>query len=66
MTVGKFGIPVPVNEWIGQLPKPVMHRRVRSTLERCADAEEVEALMGKPSHHWDAVGVGLFVQGYFK
>ncbi len=66
MTVGKYGYPVPVNEWIGQLPKEVMHRRVRSTLEMAASASEVQSLMGSPTHHWDAVGVGLYVQGYFK
>jgi Holliday junction resolvasome RuvABC endonuclease subunit len=49
---------VPVNEWKGQLPKRVVSDRIQKLLtpEKCT----------WNSHVWDAVGIGLYVQGYFK
>jgi hypothetical protein len=59
--------PVPVNEWIGQLPKEVMHRRVRNFLLNDHTPSAVDRLLGsEPSHHWDAIGVGLHAQDFWK
>jgi hypothetical protein len=55
----------PVNEWIGQLPKDVMHQRVRSILLRYYRPRDVDSVLQRPSHHWDAVGIGLYAQGFF-
>lgn len=55
----------PVYEWIGQLPKDVMHTRVRNTLLRYYRPREVDSVLQRPSHHWDAVGIGLYAQGFF-
>lgn len=46
------------SEWIGQCSKEMVQRKIRHILP------EIEQL--KPiSHSWDAIGIGLFVQGSF-
>ncbi|GAH42403.1 unnamed protein product [marine sediment metagenome] len=53
---------VPVNEWKGQLPKPVVVRRVRQVLGKLEDEQ------GKTiaTHAIDATGIGLWVKGAFE
>lgn len=59
--------PVPINQWKGQLPKDVTNRRIQATLEARDSTifEEGGGLFGLRSHAWDAVGIGLWVGGYF-
>lgn len=56
---------VDVNAWIGQLPKPVMQSRVEQLLLRHNRPQSVKRLLQEPSHHWDAIGVGLHAQGFW-
>jgi hypothetical protein len=49
---------VPVNQWKGQLPKEVVNRRITAKLGE-------KACAGIKSHAWDAVGIGLYVNGDF-
>jgi hypothetical protein len=53
-------VPMPVNEWKGTLPKPVVERRVQAILgvNRCRK-------LGAKSHIYDALGIGLHFQGRF-
>lgn len=49
--------PILVNEWKGQMPKPVVNRRIRAILGVDTKAYKRD--------EWDAVGVGLFAKGFF-
>ena len=51
---------VKVNTWKGQLPKKV----VESRITRILGAQEVTSF-GLKDHAWDAVGIGLYIQGRF-
>lgn len=48
--------PVPVIEWKGQLPKPVVEKRIR-------DALGVKRCTSFTADVWDAVGIGLYKKG---
>lgn len=50
---------IAVRDWKGQLPKDVMNKRIEEILgkTKCKQFK---------SHIWDAVGVGLYVQGRLK
>ena len=50
---------VPVNKWKGQLPKRIVNQRV----EKILSEKEQMLLSVNHSHDWDAVGIGLYVQG---
>lgn len=55
------GIPVkfiPVYQWKGQLPKPVVIRRIKQILGE-------KTCEGYKTHAWDAVAIGLYVKGFF-
>ncbi len=59
--------PVLVNDWIGQLPSEIKYNRIRNTLLAASAKKTVDKLLGpKPSHHWDAIGVGLYKQGKWR
>lgn len=61
VAVGSFGCKlclVPVNEWKGQLPKPIVEWRI----VECLGPKNIAAL-GIKSHAWDAVGIGLYLRG---
>lgn len=48
------------NEWKGQVPKPVHHRRVRAALK----PGELAAIKTPDDHNtWDGVGYGCFITG---
>ena len=47
------------NDWKGQLPKAVSHKRIRAKLT----AAELALLKGLPHDSWDAVGIGLWALG---
>lgn len=49
---------VPVAQWKGQLPKEVVNRRIISILGE-KQCEKIK------THAWDAVGIGLHVNGDF-
>jgi hypothetical protein len=51
---GAVFVPVPVNQWKGQLPKRVVQRRLRAKLGKWYG-----------DHAADAVGIGLNAKGYF-
>ncbi len=51
---------VTVRQWKGQLPKAIVQTRIRRIL-----GEEVSRQF-RNDHEWDAVGVGLYVQGYLE
>lgn len=53
-------MPIPVSEWKGQLPKPIVQRR----LEVLFGGDET--LLGQQivTHGWDAVGIGLHAMGW--
>lgn len=59
---------VEVQEWIGQLPKDLTHKRVRDCLNVIdTDSARVDYILGKKaSHHWDAIGLGLYAQGMWR
>lgn len=48
---------VPVNDWKGTLPKQVVIQRICKVIN-CDDKQY-------KSHVWDAIGIGLYVQGFF-
>lgn len=50
--------PIQVGDWKGQVSKEVVERRIR---RRLGDA----VCSGFRKHVWDAVGVGLYVKGWF-
>lgn len=50
---------VPVNVWKGQLPKPVVVRRIKKIVSLHRLSKEPK------SHTWDAIGIGLWAQGRF-
>jgi hypothetical protein len=54
---GATFIPVPVTDWKGQLPKPVVNERIAARIDT--------SLLSKKSHDWDACGIGLYVKGKF-
>lgn len=56
-----MAIPVLVHEWKGQLPKPVVERRVQQTLGR-----DTCQRLGLRSHAYDAAGIGLYGLGRWK
>lgn len=51
----------PPSEWKGQLPKSVTINRVKKVL-----GPNVCIRLGIEKHAWDAVGIGLWHQGYIK
>lgn len=51
---------VPVRNWKGQLPKEVVEKRCRKELQKMKIDPEV---LGIDSHAWDALGIGLFIEG---
>jgi len=55
---------VPVHMWKGQLSKENVERRIRRILTR-EEGYDICGLLDLKSHMWDAVGVGLFMQGRF-
>lgn len=56
---GSAPVPVPVSAWKGTLKKEVVTRRIQRAIGATAlDLTPIE------SHAWDAVGIGLFVQGH--
>lgn len=54
-------IPVPVNEWKGQLPKKIVIKRIQKKLS-------VPRLrqLNPQKDAWDAIGIGLFMRGLFQ
>lgn len=50
---------VPVHQWKGQLPKEVVNERIKKILGE-KTCERIK------SHAWDAVGIGLHVNGDFQ
>ncbi len=66
MAIGSFrcvGAPtlrlVTPNDWKGNLPKAVSHKRIRAKLTEA----EIALLRGLPHDSWDAVGIGLWALG---
>lgn len=53
---------VTVQEWKGQLPKSVCHRRIRSILNGLGEGPDLDNMS---THVLDAVGIGLYVAGVF-
>ena len=53
--------PVLVRTWKGQLPKKVVEKRIQKIL-----GKEVCKTLDIQKDAWDAVGIGLWVQGKFK
>lgn len=49
---------VPVREWKGQLPKPIVIQRVKRKLGKSCGLYRGD--------QWDAVGIGLYIKGFFK
>ena len=49
---------VPVHRWKGQLPKPIVIKRIKKILP-FIDFEKIK------SHSWDAIGLGLWAKGRF-
>ncbi len=58
-TLGIQFIPVPVNQWKGQLPKEVVEERVMKRLKGVPFAPFDD-------HCIDSVGIGLYVKGFLK
>lgn len=52
--------PIPVVKWKGQLPKAVVVKRISKLVDTSLLSPQ-----SKPSHDWDACGIGLFVKGKF-
>ncbi len=50
---------ISVVKWKGQLPKKIVNARIQKLLNK----EELGKLSKNKSHDWDAVGIGLYVQG---
>lgn len=59
-TCAQLFVPVPVSEWKGQLSKKITDERIMKKLGKFGWKPTT-----KTSHEMDAVGVGLFVKGYF-
>lgn len=53
---GKSFHPVEVNRWKGQLPKSVVNARIKGEIQNCSSFRQ---------DIWDAVGIGLYLQGRF-
>lgn len=51
---------VSVNEWKGQLSKELVNKRIKDRL-----GDKQCAALGIGTHAWDAVGIGLYLKGYF-
>jgi len=54
-------LPIPVNQWKGQLPKKIVIKRIQKIIPR----RNLETLQPKDDC-WDAIGLGLHVRGVFK
>ena len=50
-------VPVPLH-WKGQMNKEKTERRIRQRLPNYQATDDVD-------HEWDAIGIGLFIKGYF-
>lgn len=57
LTVHAWPELVPVIKWKGQLPKPIVIKRITKLLGK-------KACKGFKSHVWDAVGIGLYAKGF--
>lgn len=53
---------VDVLEWKGQLPKGLVNERIKEISSK----KDRMLLTVNASHDWDAFGIGLYVQGFFK
>lgn len=63
MAADRWRIPfklVPVSKWMGQINEQILIRRVTRIL-----GESVCTQLGLHTHAWDAVGIGLYLQGRF-
>lgn len=63
MSMGIVPRMVTVQEWKGQLPKSVSHRRIRHIMQR--RHVDTRSLGKMSSHVLDAIGIGLYVAGVF-
>ena len=56
--IGSEFTPIYVNTWKGQLPKEEVTRRIIRKLP------DIRTRLAPESHEWDAIGIGLFAQGF--
>lgn len=57
---------VNVSTWKGQLPKHLVVQRIKDIYYAMEGRQQIAVLSEDGSHDWDACGIGLHVQGFFK